>query len=786
MKIIFIFLLFISISLCYSPDLPDTSYMKKQFYHYLNNITKYYGNLELMKKNLDSAYTLALYLENYEAGILSDYYLQLARYYYTKGDLSQTITYYMLCIRNSKKNLEKFATNNYTSLIYLSNIYFNMGFYTNYLINIYKNLFTINLSDKDRYLYGIAYNNIGLIYEKNHIIDSALIFFEKAYKFRKENIKNQDSLLYLGHSLIYIARNQIKLAKYKEAEKNLLIAKNYFEKYLSLNIPYDDLNREAKYRLVNSYLLLAKLYWIKNEKIKSSLYLKLALDFIERSANIIIKDDIYILLSEHYIFIKEYNKAEKYLHLAKELSLKNNIVLNLIEIYRNLVLLYRLENNFDKYIEYTNQLNKLIKKNTEIIFTTSANLIQLTINESEKLAIIQEKIKEKERIQKNYIIYQILFLIVSILIIIYFILKDKKKKDLIKKLQHEKEKLEDLNKRKIAFSNYLAHEFKTPLNIIKGFTQKLSEELPNNVKIIKIIENVDRLNNFIDDFIEISNINDGKVKFELSFFSVNDKINLIVQKYERIAQEKALDIKFISDLSNDLYIETDEKKFYIILNDLIDNAIKFTDKGKVEIIVNTVKLKDDTIDFIIRILDTGIGIDDYILENIQNHIFDLPNKGYDNFGIGLSLPIIFSYTKTLGIGLKFNSKKNIGTVVELKFENIIYKIIKKENIDNFNTILGENEFSNIENINYDNFSTYDDLILLHRLTSEAIKFKNFSKIKATLELLYKIQSNHREFNKIYNKLKYYYENFDYDNIFIILETLNKILFEITKESNDER
>jgi len=786
MKIIFIFLLFISISLCYSPDLPDTSYMKKQFYHYLNNITKYYGNLELMKKNLDSAYTLALYLENYEAGILSDYYLQLARYYYTKGDLSQTITYYMLCIRNSKKNLEKFATNNYTSLIDLSNIYFDMGFYTNYLINIYKNLFTINLSDKDRYLYGVAYNNIGLIYEKNHIIDSALIFFEKAYKFRKENIKNQDSLLYLGHSLIYIARNQIKLAKYKEAEKNLLIAKNYFEKYLSLNIPYDDLNREAKYRLVNSYLLLAKLYWIKNEKIKSSLYLKLALDFIERSANIIIKDDIYILLSEHYIFIKEYNKAEKYLHLAKELSLKNNIVLNLIEIYRNLVLLYRLENNFDKYIEYTNQLNKLIKKNTEIIFTTSANLIQLTINESEKLAIIQEKIKEKERIQKNYIIYQILFLIVSILIIIYFILKDKKKKDLIKKLQHEKEKLEDLNKRKIAFSNYLAHEFKTPLNIIKGFTQKLSEELPNNVKIIKIIENVDRLNNFIDDFIEISNINDGKVKFELSFFSVNDKINLIVQKYERIAQEKALDIKFISDLSNDLYIETDEKKFYIILNDLIDNAIKFTDKGKVEIIVNTVKLKDDTIDFIIRILDTGIGIDDYILENIQNHIFDLPNKGYDNFGIGLSLPIIFSYTKTLGIGLKFNSKKNIGTVVELKFENIIYKIIKKENIDNFNTILGENEFSNIENINYDNFSTYDDLILLHRLTSEAIKFKNFSKIKATLELLYKIQSNHREFNKIYNKLKYYYENFDYDNIFIILETLNKILFEITKESNDER
>ena len=72
------------------------------------------------------------------------------------------------------------------------------------------------------------------------------------------------------------------------------------------------------------------------------------------------------------------------------------------------------------------------------------------------------------------------------------------------------------------------------------------------------------------------------------------------------------------------------------------------------------------------------------------------------------------------------------------------------------------------------------------MTSEAIKFKNFSKIKATLELLYKIQSNHREFNKIYNKLKYYYENFDYDNIFIILETLNKILFEITKESNDER
>lgn len=788
MKKLFFLLSFNIIIFSYSPEPVDTSYLNKKLFYYISKAGNSTNQLNQMKAYLDSAYYYAIYLENYDPGILSNYYLLVGMYYNYKGEIDKTLTYFMLCIKSAYKNLNKYSFNSYHAIMEIGNIYYAMGLYNEFLINYYKFLLNLKIPHSYSNLYAVAYNNVGLIYEKNGLIDSALVYFYKGYNFRRKHIKGDDTLLFFAHSLVYISRNLIKKGNYKLAKKDLLIAKSYFEKIIFDEVQLaNDLLLEAKYRLINTYLLLSKLYYFQNDIENHEYYLKLALNNEKLLKNQNFDDELYILFAEFYENINNLSQAEMYYLKAVKFTDITNKRFNLYSIYKKLKDIYKKQNNFDKYLYYDKIVSDFENNRNEVMLMTSANMLQQTIQEHNRISKSLYQIQEFERIKKNYIIYQILFIVAIILLISYLYYKNIKKKKTIEKLQFEKNKYEDLVRRKSAYSSYLAHEFKTPLNIIKGFAQQLYEQDKANINLEKIIENVDRLNNFIDDFIEITNISEGNYKINLSHIKFNEFIKSIIQKYLTVAQSKKIEIIYTSDLEDDIFIEIDQKKFYLIINDLLDNAVKFSKEGYIYVIVTKTKIIDDTIDFTIKIKDNGPGIDDYVLENIKTFTIDLPNKGYDNFGIGLSLPIIFTYCKALNIAINFISEKNKGTEVELKLANVLFKQVIDAKLQHQQVEEVVNNITNSKNLLiYENITNYEYIENLIELVNIAQTYRNFTKIKEIVDYLEKIKDDEPEFTKVFDELSQAYKNFDYDTIFSILKIVQENLEKNLGEVNGKR
>ena len=177
-----------------------------------------------------------------------------------------------------------------------------------------------------------------------------------------------------------------------------------------------------------------------------------------------------------------------------------------------------------------------------------------------------------------------------------------------KELKIAKEKAEESRRLKLAFINNMSHEIRTPLNGISGFLELLQDpDLESEYKqeYINIInKSSDRLINTVTDIMEISKIETGLIDVLISEVSVNQILNKLHNLLDIDARNKGISFKYTQGLCNDnAIILTDNHKLYGILNNLIKNAIKFTDKGSV---IFGYKLKADTLEFHIR--DTGIGI----------------------------------------------------------------------------------------------------------------------------------------------------------------------------------
>jgi len=246
--------------------------------------------------------------------------------------------------------------------------------------------------------------------------------------------------------------------------------------------------------------------------------------------------------------------------------------------------------------------------------------------------------------------------------------------DLIK----SKEKSEESDKLKTSFLSNMSHEVRTPLNAIVGFTELLSEieidtsRIKDFVSIIK--ESSDRLVGIITDIIEISKIQTNQIKLTLSKIQLYTFISEIVATYKKRAEAK--DLSLLIELNFDKHFEiiSDDLKLRRIINHLVDNAIKFTNKGMVRIIcsVNCDNLQ-------IEVRDTGIGI----VEEMQQIIFD-PFRQAEigatrNFGgNGLGLSIVKAYIILFNGKIALESQIDKGSIFSIS----IPLNIKSETLSN--------------------------------------------------------------------------------------------------------
>ncbi len=262
-------------------------------------------------------------------------------------------------------------------------------------------------------------------------------------------------------------------------------------------------------------------------------------------------------------------------------------------------------------------------------------------------------------------------------------------------LQHQKENLEELveertrdllksknkallladqaqksSQAKSEFLSVMSHEIRTPLNAIIGYSDLLKEshldqQQSDYVNIIN--QSGNSLLNQINDILDFSKIEAGKMEVDLVWFDVYDLLNTVLASNRHASSSKSLllDHQVDTDLPHFLY--GDEQKIRQILHNLLNNSIKFTERGTVSLTVTTQQAGPETCDLVITVKDTGVGI----AKEKQSALFEpFTQADASNTrkfgGTGLGLAIVKKMVNLLGGTIYFQSIEGLGTEFVLK------------------------------------------------------------------------------------------------------------------------
>ncbi len=229
------------------------------------------------------------------------------------------------------------------------------------------------------------------------------------------------------------------------------------------------------------------------------------------------------------------------------------------------------------------------------------------------------------------------------------------------KLKNALQKAEESNQLKTEFLNNMSHEVRTPMNGIMGFAQMLNrpnmkpEKKTYYTQIIQ--QNSNQLLKIIDDILEISRLETKQVKVYPETFCLNRVIEMLYTTYKKQMQP-GVTLKIKKGIPDaESAITTDKSKLIKILTSLIDNAIKFTTEGYIEI---GYQLKQNKIELYVK--DTGIGIEaqnkKLIFERFSHENITIASeKG----GLGIGLPIAKENTELIGGKITLESQKGKGS-----------------------------------------------------------------------------------------------------------------------------
>lgn len=248
-----------------------------------------------------------------------------------------------------------------------------------------------------------------------------------------------------------------------------------------------------------------------------------------------------------------------------------------------------------------------------------------------------------------------------------------------KQLEQLRRQAEKANLAKSQFLANMTHEIRTPMSGILGGLQllKLKPLNSDQNKYIKVIEESSNiLSAIINNLLDMSRIELGSIHSNNESFNLKETINRVHDYLLVLGNSKGLEVGYYVDPDIDFQVVGDELKLKQILNNLISNAIKFTDEGYISLKVNKIYSDDniERIEFIVK--DSGIGIED----EFKDVIFDsfsqgnlAANKKYT--GIGLGLAISKKLANLMNGDIRVESKIGKGSTFyftcQLKKQNIM-------------------------------------------------------------------------------------------------------------------
>ncbi|MGD8780316.1 MAG: HAMP domain-containing sensor histidine kinase [Ignavibacteria bacterium] len=274
------------------------------------------------------------------------------------------------------------------------------------------------------------------------------------------------------------------------------------------------------------------------------------------------------------------------------------------------------------------------------------------------------------KIDKNIIWTIGISLILLVVTIIALVLYIFAKRKVEVALRVAKENAEEADKLKSEFLAQISHEIRTPVNVMLSFTTILKEEFANHTsddvkEIFKFIRRgAERLTRTIDLLINLSELNAGSIKLNKKITDLNEEIiKPIYDEYKVLAGKSNLEM--VTDLDEGLdKIEIDPYMIKQVLINLVDNAIKYSEKGTIKLISS----KDEFQNKFFSVEDQGIGMSQDYLDNIFK-CFTQEEQGYTRKyeGTGLGLSLSKQYCELNSADLKVESEKGKGSKFTVVF-----------------------------------------------------------------------------------------------------------------------
>ncbi|WP_405291559.1 hybrid sensor histidine kinase/response regulator [Algibacter sp. Ld11] len=303
------------------------------------------------------------------------------------------------------------------------------------------------------------------------------------------------------------------------------------------------------------------------------------------------------------------------------------------------------------------------QKHTNILYAVIISLMVITVVVSPLYSNYYTHLTKDEVHLKFVINSSVAF----ILIMIFSLQALGQSKSFIKKIFSDKEDAENEKDRRTRVLSNLGHELRTQINSINGVTQLILGNENSKATTKKYFEILDYCNDnmllLVNDMLDIHKIESGRFELFNEPKELYDFLNKITIPFINKAEEKNLELHSCIDSKlKDIIVDLDGKRFAQVVHNLISNAIKFTEQGKISFSAEVVELANDMVSVHFVVQDTGIGIAPKNLKKVFESFHQIKNEKNPVYGgTGLGLAISQSIIIAMNSEIKIESRLNKGT-----------------------------------------------------------------------------------------------------------------------------